>query len=81
MSEAVRTDPPAPAGTARPREPASPLRATVGEPALLPLPRGPLQVPVRARPPEAATAPEAAPAPEVEPEGLSLADLQAAMAK
>jgi hypothetical protein len=78
MSEAVRTEPLAPTGTARPREPARPLRATVGEPALLDLPRGPLQAPVRARPPEAAPAPEVAPAPE--PEALSLAELQAALA-
>ena len=49
MSEAVRTDPLAPAGTARPREPSALLRATVGEPALLDLPRGPLHVPVRTR--------------------------------
>jgi hypothetical protein len=53
----------------------------VGEPALLPLPRGPLQAPVRARPPEEALAPEAAPAPEAEPAGLTLEELQAALAK
>ena len=79
MSEAVRTETLAPVGTARPREPPGPLRASVGEPALLDLPRGPLQAPVRARPPEAAPAPEVAPPPE--PEALARAELQAALAK
>jgi hypothetical protein len=79
MSEAVRTKLLAPAGTAHPREPAGVLRATMGEPALLDVPRRPLEAPVRARAPESAPAPEVAPAPEPEP--LSLAELQAALAK
>jgi hypothetical protein len=79
MSDVARTGPLAPTGTGRPHEPAGPLRATVGEPALLPLARTPLQAPVRVRPPEAVPAPEVAPAPE--PEGLSLAELQAALAE
>jgi len=80
MSEAVRTGPPPPAAAGQSREPAAPLRATLGQPALLDLPRAPLQPPVRARPPEAAPAPEP-PAPEPpEPKALSLPELRAALA-
>jgi hypothetical protein len=79
MSEVVRTEPLAPAATVRPRENTPPLRATLGEPALLDLPRRPLRAPVESRPPEEAPAPEVAPAPE--PAALSLAELQAALAR